>query len=179
MASDPIATTEHVVSLNGLAADTTYFYAIGTDVAVLEGDDADHLFRTAPVTGPARPFRIWVTGDGGFANANGAAVRDAYAAFAGDVRTDLWLLLGDNAYLLGTDADYQAALFDMHHDLLLRTPTISTFGSGCARARWASRSLRSLPRRASSTLSSDGVALPSTHTAPARCARRIAPSRAW
>lgn len=126
---DPTSTTEHVVTVSSLAADTQYVYAIGSDTETLEGDDANHVFRTAPPAGPARPFRAWVTGDGGFVNVNGYAVRDAYTAFAGSTPTDLFLLLGDNAYLLGTDADYQAALFGMHHDMLLHTPAVPVFGN--------------------------------------------------
>lgn len=126
--SDPSPTTEHIVTLGSLAPDTQYFYAVGSAGGALVGDTADHFLRTTPVAGPARPTRIWVTGDGGFANANGQAVRDAYAAYNSGA-TDLWLLLGDNAYVLATDADYQAALFNMHHDMLLHVPVWSTFGN--------------------------------------------------
>jgi hypothetical protein len=129
-ADDAAVTTEHVVTVTGLAADTQYFYAVGsTGESAIAGDDADHFFRTHPNPGPPRPMRIWVTGDGGFANANGMAVRDAYATYNGAGTADFWLLLGDNAYFLATDADYQAALFDMHHDMLRNTPVWSTFGN--------------------------------------------------
>jgi acid phosphatase type 7 len=129
-ADDATVTTEHVVTVNSLSADTQYYYAVGTTgESVIVGDDADHYFRTHPVPGPAQPMRIWVTGDGGFANADGMAVRDAYGTYNGVSSADLWLLLGDNAYLLGNDANYQAALFDMHHDMLRNTPVWSTFGN--------------------------------------------------
>ena len=81
-ADDASLTTEHVVTVSALAPDTVYFYAIGSTSADLEGDDPDHFFRTAPVPGTVRPTRIWVTGDGGYANADGMAVRDAYAAYS-------------------------------------------------------------------------------------------------
>jgi hypothetical protein len=126
---DPTSTTEHIVPLMGLAAYTKYFYSIGDTSTVLAGDDADHYFRTSPTPGTAGTYRFWVTGDGGFANANGMAVRDAYAAFQGGNETNLWLLLGDNAYILATDADYQAALFDMHAAMLRHTPAWPTFGN--------------------------------------------------
>ncbi|MCC6766744.1 MAG: metallophosphoesterase family protein [Deltaproteobacteria bacterium] len=126
---DAAVTTEHVVTVSALAPDTVYFYAIGSTSADLEGDDADHFFRTTPTPGAVRPLRIWVTGDGGYANADGMAVRDAYAAYNGAAPTDLWLLLGDNAYPTGNDANYQAALFDLHHDMLRSVPTLSTFGN--------------------------------------------------
>jgi len=129
-AADVGLTTEHIITVSDLTPDTQYYYAVGTTgESVIEGDDTDHFFRTQPIAGPARPMHIWVTGDGGFANANGMAVRDAYAAYNADNPTDFWLLLGDNAYLLGNDANYQAALFDMHHDMLRNVPVWSTFGN--------------------------------------------------
>ena len=115
--------------MSGLGADTRYYYSVGSTTETLAGDDVEHFFRTSPTPGPARAMRIWVTGDGGFANANGMAVRDAYATYNAGNPTDFWLLLGDNAYILATDADYQAALFDMHHDMLRNVPTWPTFGN--------------------------------------------------
>ena len=67
-------------------------------------------------------MRIWSIGDAGFTGANLDAVRDAYATFAGTSAADLFLLLGDNAYLHGTDAQYQAAVFDEHAVMLRTTP---------------------------------------------------------
>jgi hypothetical protein len=129
-ADDAGVTTEHIVDVTGLSTDTLYYYAIGTTgESVIVGDNNDHFFRTHPTPGASKPMRLWVTGDGGFANANGMAVRDAYAAFNGSSNADFWLLLGDNAYLLGSDTDYQAALFNMHHDMLRNTPVWSTFGN--------------------------------------------------
>ena len=62
--------------------------------------------------------------------------------------------------------------------------TTRTVGSGAA--AWPFTGTRSgifssvyLPMRALWTLSKLGVALPSTHTAPAKCARTTATSRAW
>ncbi len=128
-ADDATATTEHIVTVTGLTADTQYFYSIGTTGGPLEGDDPNHSFRTHPTPGADRPMRIWVTGDGGFANADGEAVRDAFIAFNSGNSTDFWLLLGDNAYLLGNDTNYQNALFNMHHDTLRTVPVWSTFGN--------------------------------------------------
>ena len=128
-ADDPAPTTEHVVPVPSLGADTLYYYSIGSALGALVGDDTDHFFRTPATPGTPKPTRIWVTGDGGFADANGQAVRDAYAAHNAGGTTDLWLLLGDNAYFFGSDANYQAALFDMHHDLLRQVPAWPTFGN--------------------------------------------------
>lgn len=138
LVDDGAVVTDHEVELASLAPDTTYFYAVGTTTAVLEGDDADHRFHTSPTTGTVRPIRIWALGDSGFADpgdcllspeCDAPAVRDAYLALPGAGATDLLFLLGDNAYLVGSDAEFQAALFDMHRDFLRRVPPIPTFGN--------------------------------------------------
>jgi hypothetical protein len=130
---DLSSTTEHIVPISGLSSDTRYYYSVGiatgTSAGILAGDDADHYFRTFPPAGPARPTRMWVIGDAGFAGANLNAVRDAYANYNAGNETDLFLLMGDNAYVLATDADYQAALFDTHADLLQRVVPWPTFGN--------------------------------------------------
>ena len=77
----------------------------------------------------AQPTRIWVIGDSGTADANAAAVRDAYLNFTGTRHTDLWLMLGDNAYESGTDAEYQNAVFNMYPTLLRQSVLWPTFGN--------------------------------------------------
>jgi PKD repeat protein len=79
--------------------------------------------------GQPKPTRIWVLGDSGTGNANAAAVRDAYSAYTSGRETDLWLLLGDNAYPLGTDEDYQSGLFNVYPNLLRNTVLWPTLGN--------------------------------------------------
>lgn len=126
---DLTLTTEHVVAVSGLAADTQYYYSVGEVGVPIAGDDVDHFFRTAPVPGTARAMRLWSIGDAGFTGANLDAVRDAYGVFSGTSSADLFLLLGDNAYLSGTDAQFQAAVFDEHQIMLRTTPVWSVFGN--------------------------------------------------
>ena len=126
---DTNLTVEHEVTLTGLVAETRYYYATGTTLTNLAGNDMNHYFRTAPLSGAANPTRIWVLGDSGTANANAQAVRDAYDTFAGTNITDLWLMLGDNAYLQGTDAQYQAAVFEMYPAMLQNTTLWPTLGN--------------------------------------------------
>src|SRR4029077_21160291 len=76
--------------------------------------------------------RVGVSVDVGCADADGMAVRDSYATYNFGHETDLWLLLGDNGYIEGSDTDYQAALFDMHHDLLRQAGPWPTFGNHAA-----------------------------------------------
>jgi hypothetical protein len=121
--------TEHEVSVSGLAPATPYFYAVGDASGNLAGGDASHAFETAPLPGTRPPLRVWVIGDSGTANYKAAAVRDAYLAYPGWDATDVWLMLGDNAYNDGTDAQFQAAVFAMYPTLLRRTPLWPTFGN--------------------------------------------------
>ncbi len=118
MIDDATSTTEHEVRLTGLIPDTKYYYSIGTSTATLAGDDANHFFITSPASG--KPTRIWILGDSGTKNDNQRAVRDAYYNFTGARHTDLWLMLGDNAYSNGTDSEYQLAVFQNMYEAMLR-----------------------------------------------------------
>ena len=121
--------TEHEVSLTRLTPDSKYFYTIGDRSGIFAGDDPDHTFTTSPVPGTARPSRIWVLGDSSTADKNAAAVRDAYIGFTGARKTDLVLMLGDNAYPFGTDEEYQRAVFDMYPMFLRDTFLWATLGN--------------------------------------------------
>jgi fibronectin type 3 domain-containing protein len=121
--------TDHAVTLNGLAPDTRYYYAVGSTATTLQGGDSSHTFVTSPISGTPKLTRIWVIGDSGTANANAAAVRDAYQTFSGSQEADLWLMLGDNAYPDGTDDQYQSAVFDMYPSLLRQTVLWPTLGN--------------------------------------------------
>jgi hypothetical protein len=133
--------TEHIVYLTGLKPDTKYFYAVGGAAvpppsaekkAVAEdapGRAAINSFTTPPPVGPAKPTRVWVLGDPGTKNAVQTAVRDVYYKYTGNRATDLWLLLGDNAYPDGTDADYQKAIFEMYPNTLRTSPVWATLGN--------------------------------------------------
>jgi PKD repeat protein len=121
-------TTEHSVSLTGLGAAQTFFYSVGDSIAALAGDASYH-FSTAPIRGAAADTRIWVLGDSGTANANAVAVRDAYKTWAAADPADFWLMLGDNAYNDGTDAEYQAAVFDIYPEILRQLTLWSTLGN--------------------------------------------------
>src|SRR3954464_5857855 len=99
--------TDHVVTITGLTANTKYFYSVGSTAATLSGPDANTFFVTAPTPGVAKKTRVWVLGDSGTNNSSQQAVRNAYYSFTGTTHTDLWLMLGDNAYTSGTDAEFQ------------------------------------------------------------------------
>lgn len=114
-------TTEHEISIEGLLADQVYYYAIGQGSTALAGGDEATYFRTAPAATTGRPVRFWVVGDSGTGDSAARNVRDSYYRFSGEVRTDFWLMLGDNAYPNGSDAYYQTAVFQNMYESLLRT----------------------------------------------------------
>lgn len=128
-------TTEHIMILEGLTPSTKYHYAVGHAEKTIGGAEGAGTFVTSPKPGTRQPIRTWVIGDAGTANKDQAAVRDAYYKFTGPRHTDLWLMLGDNAYSTGTDAEYQKADFDMYRDLLKKSvvwPTLGNHDAGSA-----------------------------------------------
>ena len=117
---DSTLTDEHLVILTGLNPDTAYFYSVGSAAASMAGG-IDYQFVTAPPPGTAKATRIWVLGDSGKGDESARVVRDSYYNFSSSRAPDLWLMLGDNAYENGTDAEFQNALFDMFPGTLKRS----------------------------------------------------------
>ncbi len=120
---------DHEVVVPNLIPETRFYYAISDGNVILTPIDLQHSFVTPPLAGSAKPIRVWALGDSGTANADAAAVRDAYRTFAQGQDTDLVLMLGDNAYLTGTDSEYQAAVFDMYQATLQQSVLWPTLGN--------------------------------------------------
>jgi acid phosphatase type 7 len=124
------ATQEHILVITNLEPSTRYFYAVGTaETNLVSGTNI--FFITSPHTN--KPTRIWVLGDSGTAG-NGPAdrvvsVRDAFHNFNGNRYVDVWLMLGDNAYNSGTDAEYQAAVFNIFTNTLPQSPLWAALGN--------------------------------------------------
>ena len=119
---------DHAVTISGLTPDTRYFYAIGTtSIAIASG--ATYKFVTSPPAGNSKPTRVWVIGDAGTGTSSQTAVRDAYTTFNGTRETDLWLVLGDNAYNSGTEAEYQAKHFAIYPNSMRNTVSWYTLGN--------------------------------------------------
>ena len=115
-------TTEHIVTLTQLPADTKYFYRVGTPERILV-QSPNHFFRTSPTADTQRPIRFWAMGDFGASNTatythNQQAVRDQFLARKGGA-VDLWVWLGDNAYCCGTQEEYQTQIFDFYDSRIL------------------------------------------------------------
>jgi hypothetical protein len=125
-----VETQEHMLVLTNLQPDTRYFYAVGTTATNLLRN-ANLFFWTSPLTN--KSTRIWVLGDSGTAGngtpARQISVRDAFAAVNAGRYVDLWVMLGDNAYNSGTDAEYQRAVFDIYTNTLAQSPLWPTLGN--------------------------------------------------
>ena len=123
-ADETCPTTEHSVTINGLTPDTKYFYRVSaTDGTILQGD-ADNFFRTNPPENTTRKVRIIAFGDCGRGNSayqddNLANYRN-YLTTNGIDAPDAWILLGDNAYNSGTDAEYSNNFFGIYGNNILK-----------------------------------------------------------
>ena len=123
--SETVFTTDHEVEITGLYPYTRYFYSVGDGTSLLAGPDADQFFVTSPLPDARQWIRFWVIGDSGACavSAQGCldavAVADAFLDTAGSA--DGWLMLGDNAYNTGTDAQHTAAIFDTYPNILRNT----------------------------------------------------------
>jgi hypothetical protein len=120
--TDATLTTEHDVTISGLSPDTKYFYSIGNTVPAIQTlrTGSKYFFTTLPVKGVERISRFWAAGDCGNNTSNQLNVRNRYMQYMDGKQTDGMLLLGDNAYNSGTDAEYQSNFFPQYQDSLLR-----------------------------------------------------------
>lgn len=128
LARDLTVGTNHSIAIQELSPDTRYYYSIGDSNGSFTSSP-EQYFDTHPEPGSTKPTRIWVLGDSGTADARAARVRDAYVGFNGGSHADVWLMLGDNAYNDGTDAEYQNAVFDMYPQTLQNSVLWSTLGN--------------------------------------------------
>ncbi len=127
-ASNSTISTEHVITISGLIANTKYYYSIGQIGSVLQGN-ANNFFYTAPTNGSSQAVKFWVTGDFGMGSANQISVRNSFAANTSGQVVNGWLWLGDNAYTTGTDAEYQSKVFAVYPDQFKNIPVFPAPGN--------------------------------------------------
>ncbi len=118
-ADDAGLVTEHKVLLTHLQPNTRYYYSIGGYKDVLQGN-ADNYFMTLPEAGKTGLYRIAALGDCGDGSPNQQLVKEQLIKYIGGNYLNAWILLGDNAYPDGTDAEYQSKFFNVYKDDLLK-----------------------------------------------------------
>lgn len=126
--TDVSLVTEHKIKLTGLASGTKYYYSIGGLKDTLDGN-ATNYFSTLPVEGSEDLYRIGVFGDCGYLSVRQTNTRDEFLKYLGNNYMNAWILLGDNAYNDGTDAEYQAKFFNVYKDFLKKYPLFPTPGN--------------------------------------------------
>lgn len=127
--TDSSATIDHEVRLTGLTPSTKYFYSIGDGSNILQSDSSNY-FVTSPLAGSAKHTRVWIISDPGVNTVEQNNVRDAFLTYNNDQPVDFMLMLGDNAYNLGNDQEYQDAMFQNHYEEIIKnTPVFSTAGN--------------------------------------------------
>jgi acid phosphatase type 7 len=105
----------HEVKIEGLLPNKAYYYAVFNGPTQLVGGSS-YFFKTSQLENSTQKIRIWATGDCGTAYATQTKVLNAFDTYLGNKYLDAWLLLGDNAYVDGTDAEYQANFFNPYKD---------------------------------------------------------------
>jgi hypothetical protein len=112
--------TEHEVRVTGLNPDTKYFYRFGSSAQVLQ-QGSDNYFITAPPASTTRKLRIAAFGDcGRNDNTYQSGTLSSYRNYTASNPGEALLLLGDNAYDNGTDAEYQTRFFDIYSSNILK-----------------------------------------------------------
>ncbi|HMJ64017.1 MAG TPA: metallophosphoesterase family protein [Candidatus Binatia bacterium] len=135
-----VTTSNHVTWLDGgppskSARNAGRNFLVGTTNFIRTGADSNTFFVTHPPIGKPVPTRVWVLGDPGTRKKAERDVRDAYYKWTGDRPTDFWLMLGDNAYTTGKDAEYQGAIFQVFDAMLRRSvlwPALGNHDAGSA-----------------------------------------------
>ncbi|MCU7549638.1 metallophosphoesterase family protein [Chitinophagaceae bacterium LB-8] len=121
--NDTNKTTEHAVRIKGLTSNTKYYYRIGTSTQVLQGSTSN-FFTTVPAANTTRKVRIAAFGDCG-RNDNSFQTQTLtqyrnYLTANGIDAADAMILLGDNAYNSGTDAEYTTNFFTPYGSSILK-----------------------------------------------------------
>lgn len=121
--TDAASVTEHIVRVTGLNPDTKYYYRVGNSTNMGVADNSKY-FTTVPPPNTTRKIRIAAFGDCG---RNSSAYQDqtlssytSYLSGLGVDAPDAWILMGDNAYSSGTDAEYTNNFFNIYGSNLLK-----------------------------------------------------------
>jgi hypothetical protein len=135
---NPALATDHVTIVTGLQPNTKYYYAVCSSNEILQ-EGPEQYFITPPLPGTAVPVRIWAIGDMGSGTEEQNQVRDAYYNYIGNDYTNIFLLLGDNAYTSGTDEEYSNNFFSHHYEsVLAKSVVYSSCGNHDYFSAWGS-----------------------------------------
>ncbi len=117
---DSTLVSEHSIQLDNLKPNTRYYYTIGNLADTTIQGDASNYFVTLPEKDSEQLIRIAGFGDCGNNSINQRKVRDAVEDYIAGKPLTAWILMGDNAYSDGSDAEYQIKFFNNYKDNLLK-----------------------------------------------------------
>jgi hypothetical protein len=129
--SAPLGTFQYEVGLPGLRPGTTYHYAVYDGERRLTPDDGSYRFTTQPPVGQEGPVRFWVIGDGGTGREPQLAVHEAMRRVVEREARPLDFLIhvGDMAYGIGRDMEFQTRFFETYETTLRNTVCWPTMGN--------------------------------------------------
>ncbi len=128
--SAPPGTYQYEASIYGLQPGTSYYYGVFDGERLLAGDDEEHSFTTLPAEVPQTAASL---GCRRFRERERRTDRlvQCHALFvATDGKAvDAYLHLGDMAYSIGLDAEFELNFFDIYTQLLRNTVVWPTMGN--------------------------------------------------
>jgi hypothetical protein len=129
--SAPLGTFQYEARLQGLTPATKYYYAVYDGDKRLTPVDESYSFTTPPMTGTKQPVRFWALGDGGTGRQDQMDVYRAMVDFTTREKRplDLWMHLGDMAYNIGRDMEFQTRFFKMYEGALRSSVCWPTMGN--------------------------------------------------
>lgn len=121
--SAPAGTFQYETRLRDLKPATTYYYAVYDGDRRLTPDDGTYRFTTHPSQGTTGPVRFWVIGDGGTGREPQNAVHEAmlHTVEREHHPLDFLLHVGDMAYGIGRDMEFQSRFFESYEPTLRNT----------------------------------------------------------
>ena len=121
--TDDSPKTEHIITIDNLKPDTKYFYGVASGNTLLQAS-IDNFFVTSPPVGTEKKVTIWALGDMGMGTESQTKVYQQYLKYTGRKHTNLWLLMGDNAYAQGIDWEFQQRFFEYYQTDILMKQTV-------------------------------------------------------
>jgi len=127
----PVDTHQFEAKITGLTPSTTYYYAVYDGETRLTAADESYRFKTHPVPGTDTPVYFWVVGDSGNGSPSQAGVHTAMVNHnaAHGKELDLYLHVGDMAYISGTTQEFDDNFFAMYEPTLRNTVCWASMGN--------------------------------------------------
>jgi hypothetical protein len=129
--SAPVGTFQYEARLGGLQPATRYYYAVFDADRRLTPAEESYSFMTPPPTGTRQPIRFWVVGDSGTGRQPQADVHQVMVDYIRHTGRplDFWLHVGDMAYGVGRDMEFQSRFFESYEPTLRGSVCWATMGN--------------------------------------------------